>query len=454
VTEGILCRECLKRMNPQNESSTESTTENINSTKLDPNTPEILESKREKNSKEHVSNPSRLDIEGYIFKDSKLIKKKKKIYTDVYGVDSDSIVVKSNTTNHYKKHKSKKHHHHSKHRKMKTWKKVLLSIGCTLLGLIIIAVGTVAYLIYQGGNELFNSDIHVSAPQGIETEENGKYVIYNGETYKFNDKVTNILCMGVDKRDLDQDNNSKVKASGGQADVLMLVSIDTSNGKITLFNISRDTMIDVTMYSAGGAYAGTENQQICLSYAYGDGKESSCENTVNSVQRLFYNIPINTYFSLDLDGIAALNDSVGGVDVVSPETIGDFVEGQSYHLVGQQAESFVRTRDTSKVDSNNMRMQRQKVYIQSFMNTVLQQTKKDLTTPLDLFNASAPYSCTNLNPSKVTYLAQQAVLGGMSGIDMMSVPGQIKMGKKYAEFNVSEAEFYQMFLNVYYTKMG
>ena len=58
-------------MNPQNESSTESTTENINSTKLDPNTPEILESKREKNSKEHVSNPSRLDIEGYIFKDSK-----------------------------------------------------------------------------------------------------------------------------------------------------------------------------------------------------------------------------------------------------------------------------------------------------------------------------------------------------------------------------------------------
>lgn len=106
-------------MNRQNESSAEATTENIEN-KLDPNTPEILESKREKNSKEHVSNLSRLDIEGYIFKDSKLIKKKKKVYTDVYGVDSDSIVVNSNTTNHYKKHRSKSHHHHSKHRKMKT----------------------------------------------------------------------------------------------------------------------------------------------------------------------------------------------------------------------------------------------------------------------------------------------------------------------------------------------
>ena len=444
-------------MNRQNESSTEATTENVNSAKLDPNTPEILESQRGRNEVTHDSaNPAKLDVDGYIFRDGKLKKKKKKVYTDVYGDDDDTIIVKSNTTNRYKKHKSRghHHHHHSKRRKMKTWKKVLLSIACVLLGLIVIAVGTVAYLIYQGGNELFNSDIHVTAPQGIETEENGKYVVYNGETYKFNEKVTSVLCMGVDKRDLDENNNSKVKASGGQADVLMLVSIDTSNGKITLFNISRDAMVDVTMYSAGGAYAGTEKQQIGLSYAYGDGKESSCENTVNSVQTLFYNIPINTYFSLDLDGIAALNDSVGGVDVVSPETIGSFVEGESYHLVGEQAESFVRTRDTSKVDSNNMRMQRQKVYIQSFMDTVLQQTKKDLTIPLDLFNASAPYSCTNLNPSKVTYLAQQAVLGGLSGIDMVSVPGQVKMGTKYAEFNVSEAEFYQMFLNVYYTKIG
>ena len=65
-------------MNRQNESSAEATTENIENT-LDPNTPEILESKRGKNSKEHVSDPSRLDIEGYIFKDSKLIKKKKKV---------------------------------------------------------------------------------------------------------------------------------------------------------------------------------------------------------------------------------------------------------------------------------------------------------------------------------------------------------------------------------------
>lgn len=71
-------------MNPQNESSTESTTENINSTKLDPNTPEILESERGKDSKEHVSDPSKLDVDGYIFRDSKLKKRKKKKYIQMF----------------------------------------------------------------------------------------------------------------------------------------------------------------------------------------------------------------------------------------------------------------------------------------------------------------------------------------------------------------------------------
>ena len=95
-----------------------------------------------------------------------------------------------------------------------------------------------------------------------------------------------------------------------------------------------------------------EKQQICLAYAYGDGKEKSCENVLASVRRLFYNVPINTYFALDLDGISELNDAVDGVDVTSPETIATFEEGKDYHLVGMEAESFVRTRRMDRLDAN------------------------------------------------------------------------------------------------------
>ena len=220
-----------------------------------------------------------------------------------------------------------------------------------------------------------------------------------------------------------------------------------------MINISRDTMTDVTVYSANGGYVGSEKQQLCLSYAYGNGKETSCENTVNSVQRLFYNIPIKSYLALDLDGISAVNDSIGGVDVTSPETIGSFVKGQNYHLEGELAESFVRSRNHESADANTLRMQRQQVYVKQFMDKVISATKKQITTPVDLFNASSQYTCTNLNPSKILYLAQSVVLSDGMSVEMSTVPGEAKMGKEYAEFYVDESKFYEQFLNVFYNQV-
>ena len=287
----------------------------------------------------------------------------------------------------------------NKKRRFKKWQRVILTIISTILALVLVVSGLLVCFIYNGSKELLDNTNIISAPSNVVVQNGGQYVVYNGQTYEFNKNMTSILCMGIDKSSFD--GASDIKGENGQADVLILVAMDTSTGETKLINISRDTMTDVAVYSASGYYVETVKEQICLSYAYGDGKESSCANTVTAVERLFYNIPINSYFALDLDGISALNDAVGGVDVVSPETIGDFKEGESYHLEGQNAEAFVRSRDMESVDANSKRMQRQQVYLDSFMNTVLAQTKNDITTPVSLFNASAPYSCANLNPSKI-----------------------------------------------------
>ena len=90
--------------------------------------------------------------------------------------------------------------------------------------------------------------------------------------------------------------------------------------------------------------------------------------------------------------------------MVSPETIGDFKEGESYHLQGESAESFVRIREHETPEGNSLRMKRQEVYVNQFINKIFSMTKQDLSTPLKLFNASADYTCTNLTPSRVTYL--------------------------------------------------
>ena len=353
-----------------------------------------------------------------------------------------------------KKTKSGKKQHKSQRKKRKkTWKKVLLAIACTFMALVLLTVGTALFLIFKGKSDLLTDDIQISSPKEIQAtvQEGGQYIVYNGVTYKYNENVTTLLFMGTDKRDLNDQNE---QGTGGQADVIVMMALDLKNRKLTMVNVPRDTMTDVAIYSASGYYTGMKKQQICLSYAYGDGKKTSCNNTMASVRRIFYNIPVSTYYSLDLDGIAAMNDAVGGVDVVSPETINKFKEGQQYHLQGGDAESFVRDRVHDRADANMLRMQRQQVYARSFMNTVMSGVRKNPSVAVDLFNESAPYSCTNLNAAKVMYLAQDIVLHGSLSAEIVTVPGKTTLNaNEQAEFNISEKEFFEQFLSVYYEKM-
>ncbi len=389
------------------------------------------------------------DLDDYVFLNPKRGKKRVSKTNDIENISAYPLVASKNTPSNAKSSHKKRKKRRTK-KKMKLWKKILISVGCSLLALILITVSTVALLINSGSKQMITNDYSILTPSekiNAIVQNQGEYIVYNGKTYEYNKNITNILCMGIDKRTIEGTN---VQGTGGQADVIVLAAIDTETGKTSLINVSRDTMTDVTTYSEGGAYIGSSVQQICLSYAYGDGKETSCENTVSSVQRLFYNIPINSYIALDLDGISVVNDSIGGVDVTSPETIGQFAQGETYHLDGDMAEAFVRFRDMDAVDANNSRNKRQQIYVESFLNKLITQTKQDFSTPIDLFNAASDYSCSNLNASKISFLAKTIISSDEMSINMTNVPGTVKMGEVYAEYYVNEAEFYEIFINVFY----
>ena len=377
---------------------------------------------------------------------------------------SDEITdyVFSNRSNHKHKKKVKRYHHHHHHdhnhdheqerieeqkkNRKRLIKKVVLGIVCSLLALILIAVGSGIFMMINGENQLLTSDYNITVPGFAETQGNGKFIYYNGHTYSMKENLINFLFLGIDKENI---NLQKETGTQGQADVIILASFDTKTRKTTMLNIPRDTMTDVTVLTPDGLYVGMKNQQICLSYAYGNGKDQSCENTLHAVQRIFYNLPISTYFSLDLDGLEYVNDSICGVDVTSPQTIGEFVAGQSYHLMGKQAESFVRTRG-DEAYANLQRNERQKIYMQSFMNTVISQTKKDIFTPLNLFNSTAPYSCTNLNLSKVTYLTKEIITGGSVQFEINNIPVYFTVNNDSVENYILEKEFFEQFLTVFY----
>ena len=344
------------------------------------------------------------------------------------------------------------HHHRPKKRRMKRWKKVLLIIGCVLLGLVILTVSTVAILLNKGTSELYDNEVHIVQPENVpaEVQEQGKYIVYKGENYARNENVTSMLFMGVD-RELTDD---MVAGTAGQADAIAVIAMDFTKGKATLIEVPRDTLAEVAVYSVGGAYTGMKKTQLCLAYAYGDGKEKSCQNVLASVRNIFYNVPINTYFAIDLDGVETLNDAVGGVDVVSPETIAEFVEGESYHLEGEAAHRFVQVRDMHSTQASTLRLQRQEVYAKAYLKQVIAATKKDITTPITLFNASAPYSCTNLNPSKISVMAKELVTGKGLDFEFKRATGSISLDDtNHVVLTLDEDKFFELFLSVYYEKV-
>lgn len=359
----------------------------------------------------------------------------------------------SNKKKHKHRHHYRKHHHRKK--RLKKWQKIVLGIIIGLISLILIAIIAVVFMYFSGKNALLdNSGMNIQVPDFAETSDNGQYITYNGHKYKYNDRIANVLCMGVDRSEktLVKDENGNV-STGGQADSLFLASMDVDSGEIHMVNISRETMTDVNVYTSSGKAAGSRNEQICLAYAYGDGEKTSCQNELVAVRRLFYNLPVNFYMALNVDGIVPINDSVGGVMVKSPETIKEFVEGETYNLQGSLAESFVRNRSHADFTGNNKRMERQKVYLDAFAQNVFTKARSNIFAPIDVYNDASPYLTTNIGLNEVTYFSVNALRGNFSGLHIENVPGEVKEGKKYAEFYVDEKKFFELFLKLYYIQV-
>lgn len=330
--------------------------------------------------------------------------------------------------------------------------KVLIGIFLFLLCIVIGVLITFFILRYQGKQALLNhQELNVTSIDEAVSVDDGKTIIYNGDTYTFNPYVTSILFMGVDKAELELDNG--IIGTGGQADAIYLMTYDISSGRLKMISFSRDTMADINTYTTSGSYAGVENAQLCLAYAYGDGKELSAKNVVTSLQRVLYNIPIQSYFVMDLSAIKVLNDDIGGVTLTSLETFHGFTEGESVTLTGDNAEIYVRARDVSKLDSNVTRMARQQQYITAFANHLVPAVQKDLTLPLDLYSDVKNYIVTDLTPSKITYLTS-AIVSSYNGFEMIHVPGEITAAENdgKAQFIPNRKALYEIVLDTFYTK--
>ena len=355
------------------------------------------------------------------------------------------------------------HHSHSSHQNEKNsenkGRKIVIGILSAFLILVILSVIAVAATFFvlknNGDKQLHNyKNVSISTIDNAHSSDNGKTVTYNGKKYKFNENIATFAFLGVDKEELVDVQDFSGKA--GQADTIILLTLDTENGSAKMISVPRDTIAEVDTYSYDGSFVGTKKMQLCLSYSYGDGKKTSCENTITAVSRLLYGIPINSYAALDINGIPILNDAVGGVTVTSIETIEQFVTGQTYNLKGQQAISYIQARTHDQNGAYN-RVQRQMQYISAFTKQAVNKTVSDFGTVKKLYNTAMPYAYTNVTLSQATYLATSMISKGVTGFSQtMTIPGESKMDDKnvFVEYIVDDTALYEMILNIYYTQIN
>ena len=330
---------------------------------------------------------------------------------------------------------------------------VLVIVLAVLIGMVLI----VTALLLKGKMDMTSAkDVKIEAPEAVEvdSEDDGKVVVYQGETYYLNENITNVLCGGVDKYNLDEQEEI---GYGGQADSLFLAVLDAQAQEMSIIGISRDSMVDVDIYDKAGNYVETKEEQLCLSFAYGDGRETSCENTVTSVSRLLYGIPIHAYVAVDMNVISELTDLLGGItiDPVAEDRVDfGFLLGKTGPVLisGKEAQTFVQYRDIESLESNNERIRRQKTFLLAFANTVLAKTKEDLTTPVKLFQQISDEVVTSLSVSDISYLASKAVNCEISMDNLTVIQGEVELNGKYAAFYPDETALYELILDTYYYK--
>ena len=284
---------------------------------------------------------------------------------------------------------------------------------------------------------------------------------YQGKTYTYKKDILTFLIMGIDRQG--ESTASSDLYAGGQADALFLAVLDADERKLSLIGVNRDTMTEINTYDINGLYAGEQTEQLALAHAYGDGMEKSCENTVAAVSELFYGLPIHGYFAINMEALAKLNDAVGGVEVTIPASAAGadmeidgaryktgWKEGERVHLMGNDAYTFIRYRDTTQAQSAEARLERQKTYLQAFMGQTIAMVKKDVTLPLTLYQTAEPYMVTDITMQEAVHLAGEAASYEFGAEDIYSLQGEVKMGEVFEEFYPDETVLYELILQIFY----
>lgn len=329
---------------------------------------------------------------------------------------------------------------------------------CMLLIIILIIV-----LSILGGGYYLLSQKNAASPQNggqnsdsrnqTDLSQNSDIVEYKGETYKYNDHLSNYLFLGIDTRETVDTYQSQ--ADAGQADAIFLVSMDRATEKIKVLFIPRDSMTRIEVFNPYGQSLGETTDHLNIQYAFGDGKEKSCELMKTAVSNMLDGLPIQGYCSMNMDGISVITDFVGGIQLTIPDdSLADvnpeYKKGAVVDITGETAEQFVRYRDIDKTQSALVRQERQKTFLQALVQKAQEKAGEDAGFVTGLYDSVKSYTVTNMGND----IFAKLLAASQNGItDTETVPGEGTHGENFDEYHIDEDALSDLIISMFYEKI-
>lgn len=264
-------------------------------------------------------------------------------------------------------------------------KKIGCGCGClSVIAIFLVIVAVIGFGIFRVANDLL-SEINYDSDF---IRQNG-YV--NQKDLFDSDEVTNILLIGVDRRDADESSRS---------DTMMLLSIDRANEKIKLTSFMRDMWVDIP----GEGYS-----KINSSCMWGGPK------LVMDTIEYNFNVDIDDYMLVDFDMFTKIVDGLGGVQVeVTEKEAAYFGSGKKYAppmkiesgntlLNGEEALWYCRIR---YLDDDFHRTERQRKVISAIINKAKETKPKEL---IEISKDVMPYVETSIPQNELMKLGLGAL---------------------------------------------
>lgn len=317
-------------------------------------------------------------------------------------------------------------------------KKQILFLVCLIL--IILAILVVAITMDNGSSH--STDYHESEREDV--------VVYGGKEYQYDEHLSNYLIMGIDTREIPEGYESREDI--GRADAIYLLSYNRVDKTVKCIAIPRDTMTNIHTYSTDGSDLGLTEDHITMQYLYGDGKDESCRLMIEAVSNLLYGIPIQGYCSLNMDGIPVAVGALGSVEVIVPNDSLEpvdpkYKEGAEVTITEENAERFVRYRNTNIAHSAIARMERQKAFMEAFAESAKNKVAQDSGFVVRVYESLKPYMVTNMGNDVFAKLLDAKF---DSEDKIQDIPGEKVDGNEFDEYHINEEHLYEMVLEMFY----